>query len=311
MTWALTMKKAPADQVLAVPRVAVVIATLGRPEAVAAVLQALEAQTLPPAVIVLSVESQRDVPASIPDGVSIVSGPRGLCAQRNRALDAVLPISDIVVFYDDDFVPSRFALERMARYFKQNPDVVGATGLVLADGVGKGGIDVAEAYRIVAAYDRDTAADTPVTTKPGYYPAYGCNMAFRSSAVGSRRFDEALSFYGWQEDVDFSGQIRTQGRVVKTDAFAGVHCGSPASRSPGLRLGYSQVMNPVYLVHKGTMDVRHAVRQVGANFIANSVKSLYTKSEIDRRGRLKGNWLAIWDVIRGRLDPTKITKLVL
>lgn len=288
--------------------VAIVIATVGRPEAVATALKALESQTVLPVAVVLSVESQSDLPASVPANVRVVSGPRGTCVQRNRGLEAVIPLADIVVFYDDDFVPSRFAVERMSRYFKKNPDIVGATGLVLADGVGKGGIAYAEACRIVADYDRD-AASKPFTTEPGYYPAYGCNMAFRSSAVGARRFDEQLALYGWQEDVDFSGQLRSQGRCVRTNAFAGVHCGSPASRSPGLRLGYSQVMNPVYLVRKGTMGLNHAVRQVTANFLANSVKSLGKRTDVDRRGRLKGNWLAIWDVLRGRLDPARVAKL--
>jgi hypothetical protein len=39
------------------------------------------------------------------------------------------------------------------------------------------------------------------------------------------------------------------------------------------------------------------------------VKSLRSEPWIDRRGRLKGNLLAMFDVLRGRSDPRRILDL--
>ena len=38
-------------------------------------------------------------------------GPRGLCAQRNRGVKAIADRCDVVVFFDDDYLPARCALE--------------------------------------------------------------------------------------------------------------------------------------------------------------------------------------------------------
>jgi GT2 family glycosyltransferase len=288
-------------------RIAVVLASLGRPEELAHVVADLGRQTLKPAVIVLSLEKAQDAPAALPEGVEVILGPRGLCAQRNRGLDAVGGRCDVVVFYDDDYVPSRFALEGVARTFAENPDVVGATGLVLADGVVSGGIAYERAASIVAAHDaRPAAPDAPLIDRSA---AYGCNMAFRADTVADLRFDERLPLYGWQEDVDFAGRVLKRGRMVETDAFAGVHCGVTRGRMPGRRLGFSQVVNPVYLMRKGSMGRAHALSLMAKNIAMNHLKAAAPESFIDRRGRMIGNWLGLAHLLTGRADPMKVLQL--
>lgn len=232
-------------------RIGVVIATLGRSLEAGQVLERLRRQSRPPARIVFSVEKAEDLPIDPPSGFDAVFGARGLCAQRNRGMDLVREYCDVVVFYDDDFLPGERSLEGLAELFATHPEVVGATGLVLADGVTRGGLTFAEALAIVEAYDRRPPVAAAILAD--VRSAYGCNMAFRCRAVGDLRFDERLALYGWQEDVDFAGQIAGRGRVVTTNAFAGVHLGVVKSRTPGVRLGFSQMVNPVYLVRKGTM----------------------------------------------------------
>jgi hypothetical protein len=130
-------------------------------------------------------------------------------------------------------------------------------------------------------------------------------MAFRTTAIGSVRFDERLPLYGWQEDVDFSARI--DGELIKTDAFVGVHCGVKAGRERrGEGLGYSQIANPLYLVRKGSMSRSHAIRHCTRNFLANHIRALHPEPWVDRRGRLRGNWIALFDCLRGRLDPERI-----
>ena len=293
-------------------RIAVVIATLGRPQEAAQVLARLRAQSLPPARIVFSVEQMQDLPSGRTPGqldpdVEVALGSRGLCAQRNRGMARVLDDCDLVAFYDDDFLPSRRSLEGAAELFSAHDDVVGATGRVLADGVTHGGLASERASALVEAYD--AAPERPPWTLADLGWTYGCNMVFRCRAAAGLRFDERLPLYGWQEDVDFAGQIARRGRVVRTNAFAGVHLGVTKSRSPGVRLGFSQMVNPVYLVRKGTMRPRHAARMMAQNLIANHVRALAPEPHIDRRGRLLGNWRGLLHLAAGRIDPERIWSL--
>jgi len=158
--------------------VAVVIATLGRPASAAALLTRLAQQTVPPVQVILSMETEADAPpiADHPFEVVRVFGPRGMTVQRNRGLDQLASGIAIVVFFDDDFIPSAFAIERMAEFFRRHPHVAGATGHVLADGIGGPGLTPAEAVRIVDAYDE--AAEAPdYTISCHTHGLYGCNMA--------------------------------------------------------------------------------------------------------------------------------------
>jgi hypothetical protein len=122
-------------------------------------------------------------------------------------------------------------------------------------------------------------------------------------------FDEALPLYGWQEDVDFTYQLGARGVLVKNSRLSGVHMGSKAGRTPGKRLGYSQISNPVYLLRKKTMPKALAWRLMRQNLAANLVKSLKPEAHIDRRGRLTGNLLAIKDLVTGKIDPRRILEL--
>lgn len=97
--------------------------------------------------------------------------------------------------------------------------------------------------------------------------------------------------------------------MVRTNYFGGVHLGVKSGRTSGTRLGYSQIANPIYLVAKGTMRRSPAAKMALTNFIANLVKSPVPEAYIDRRGRLKGNLLALIDVLRGANHPTRILEL--
>jgi hypothetical protein len=131
-------------------------------------------------------------------------------------------------------------------------------------------------------------------------------MAFRREAVQGILFDERLPLYGWLEDADFS--IRTAGRKLFVDAFCGVHLGVKHGRSPGARLGYSQVANPVFLVAKGVWPRRLAYTRIFLNVAANLLRSAFPEPWIDRRGRFSGNVKAFIDGLRGRLDPMKVER---
>ena len=281
-------------------RVSVVVASVGRAEEVGQLLHALARQSKAPEFIILSVAGASDLPADLPAGVTVIMGTIGLPAQRNRGLDLVQAESDVVVFYDDDFLPARDSVQKISGFFTSHPHMTGATGHVLADGIKGHGLSYQEALDILAAYE---ANPKPSLVNEDFLCAYGCNMAFRCAAIGTKRFDENLPRYAWQEDMDFAGQLSTVGKVIRTNAFAGVHRGVKTGRGQGVDLGFSQIINPVYLVRKGTMTPRKALTLMSRNLIANHVKVLWPEPYVDRWGRLRGNWAGLRHLLHGKADP--------
>jgi GT2 family glycosyltransferase len=292
-----------------VMRITVAIATLGRPNDVGRALLDLMRQTVQPDRVIISATTADDIDAAalakceLP--VEVIYGPKGLTRQRNRVL-VRLRQEDVLLFLDDDFVLAADYLSRLSRLFRNCPDVMIATGDVLADGIGGAGLSWDEAHELLAAPPLATHTD-PVTINNGY----GCNMAFRvvPIRVHGLRFDETLPLYGWLEDVDFSRKVAAYGRCVKSKDLRGVHLGSKAGRTSGIKLGYSQVVNPIYLTRRATMQWGHALSVIARNIIANVTKSLRPEPWVDRRGRLRGNFLAIGDVLRGRIDPMRVLTL--
>ena len=288
-------------------KIAIAVASIKRSEEIGQLLAQLERQTLPPAQIILSLEQRADAPAHLPANLEIILGPKGLTSQRNRALDAVRPDCDLVVFFDDDFLPCDDALAGMAGLFATNARIAGATGQVLRDGITHGGLAYEDALICLAGYHANPPTDAVAVTDID--ELYGCNMVFRAAAVRDLRFDERLPLYGWQEDVDFAGQLLAKGRIVKTNAFSGVHRGVTRGRTPGVALGFSQIVNPVYLVHKGTMRPAKAFKLMAKNLLANHVKAVRPESYIDRAGRMRGNWLGLLHLLSGKSDPGAILRL--
>lgn len=296
-------------------RIAVILASKGRSEVLKRMLPHLRAQTLLPEQVILSVTEAAD--ADFDPAERLGPGIRaerlidafGTCPQRNAALDRVAPGIEFVVFYDDDFFPAPNALERLAQGFADHADVDGITGKLLADGISGPGISPDEAEKILSEYSALKAKGQGGTPRilRDTYGLYGCNMAYRRSAIEGLRFDERLPTYGWQEDVDFAARL--PGRRVEIEGFTGVHLGVKSGRETnGMRFGYSQVANPYYLWRKGTMNAGFALRLAFGNLLANHARALRPEPWVDRRGRLRGNWLALADMLRGRADPGRISE---
>lgn len=283
--------------------VAVVLASRGRPADLDQLLDDLALQTQPPSQIILSVTRHEDLPPNARGRATVVIGDPGLCAQRNRGLEQLEPGIKVVAFFDDDYMPRNDALEAIATFYRDNPSVVAAHGRLLADGIGGPGITVEDARALLTESHSETRPPVYVVECDGLY---GCNMTFRVDAIGAKRFDERLKLYGWQEDIDFSAQFLAAGRVVSTSAFVGVHRGAKGARMSGRRFGYSQVVNPAYLVSKGTMKRRYALKIAFRNIVANFARAFLPEPWIDRRGRLIGNFLGLRSLLFGRAEPERV-----
>lgn len=285
------------------------IATKGRPEILAETLRVLEGQTCPPDRVVICPASSEDLPNELLQqlqfDVQVVSGPTGLTSQRNAVISASND-ADILVFIDDDFFLAADYLEKCQSLFRSQPDVVVATGKVIADGIHGLGIDPTEGKRLLQA----GCAESPEPVDL-IYGGYGCNMAFRMATIRNHelRFDEKLPLYGWQEDIDFSRQMSKYGKIVKDLRLTGVHLGHKGGRGSGIRFGYSQIANPVYLCRKGTMAQSFAYPMMTRNVLKNVLRFAFPESHVDRRGRLYGNFIALGHWIRGKLDPEAVLTL--
>jgi GT2 family glycosyltransferase len=288
-------------------RLCVIVASIGRAGLLAETVANLSRQTRrPDHVLVVSVtpDDVLGVAAITALPVEVIFADKGLPIQRNAGLLHMQDKADVIAFFDDDFVPAPDYLERLDHLFSTRPEVVGATGRVIADGIKSRGISFTQSLRLIA---EDIPPFTPSERK---MPAlYGCNLSIRTSAADGLWFDEALPLYGWQEDVDFSYQLGQRGVLLLTDTLAGVHLGTKGGRTSGRRLGYSQIANPIYLLRKRTIPPRLAWRLMLRNMSANLIKCLRPEPYVDRRGRLAGNLIAIVHLTIGRLHPTKVWNL--
>lgn len=289
-------------------RLAVGIATAGRPGILAQTIAEIRNQDRAPDRIVVCTPTREDAgPVIELKGVTVVNGPRGLTLQRNAILDS-LDDCDAVVFFDDDFVPCVDYLREVEALLLAHPDIVMTTGHVIRDGIIGPGLSFDEARAAIAA--DPGAGPHPAGLRP-VYNGYGCNMSVRLAPVRQHRlrFDESLGSYAWLEDVDFSRQIAPHGAIVHASSTRGVHLGVKLGRQSGLRFGYSQIANPLYLVRKGSCSWRKALHQMSRNIAMNVARCAWPEPYVDRLGRLRGNLLAALDLLRGQLEPSRILSL--
>jgi GT2 family glycosyltransferase len=289
-------------------RVAVGITTVGRSEIVVETIAELSAQGRAADEILVCAPTAGDV-----EGVErrhpqvrLLLGPRGLTSQRNEIIRNACG-NDVVLFIDDDFLVCPGYLSAIEAAFVANKEVVLATGQVIADGILGPGLplEVARALALTCLEDDGDGECVDVDN------AYGCNMAVRLAPIFAHGlvFDEELPLYGWLEDVDFSRRIVKFGRIVQVMGACGIHLGVKSGRQSGVRLGYSQIANPIHLMRKGTCSRRRALRLMGCNVAANVIKSMWPEPYVDRFGRASGNFHALIDLVAGRLTPSRILTL--
>jgi glycosyltransferase involved in cell wall biosynthesis len=290
----------------------VAIATAGRRDTLKQTLNVLAQSTRLPDEVVVAPAHADDCDtsqfATLPFRCRIVMGERGLTQQRNSILEATHG-ADVVAFLDDDFYVHPTYLERAEKLLLARPEVVGLTGNVLADGRLNAGIEHAHALEQLShvnASTFDEAAASPIES------LYGCNMIVRTKPIrdNALRFDINLPLYGWLEDLDFTRRLGRHGVQLRAPHLFGVHLATKRGRVSGLRVGYSQVANPFYLMRKGIMPPSGALIQAARNVARNLQRTLIAPEPwVDRRGRLRGNLLAFSHLITGRLRPENVTSL--
>ncbi|MCG5075715.1 glycosyltransferase family 2 protein [Paraburkholderia tagetis] len=301
----------------------VIVATKGRPVETATLLDFLHDQDARPDGVYIVGASAADLPdaAGHPllasTRVALLVGDKpGSTTQRNVGIEALLKDAPdaasgerwFASFFDDDFRPHRGWLRACEALFTERDDVIGMTGQLLADGVKGSGISEADALRYLSG-EREREPHWASGERREIGCAYGCNMAFVDRVIRQCRFDEALPLYGWQEDYDFTAHALLLGTVVYEPGSIGVHLGTKRGRTSGVRFGYSQIANPLYLARKHTMHPRRAWRFISRHLCSNLYHSVRGHPLVDYRGRLKGNVLAFVDMMKGVIHPQRILEL--
>jgi len=295
-------------------KLAVVIASANRATALEETVSCVLRQSRRPAEIVLSVpQGEGHVSAStarLPD-VKIIRGEVGLTRQRNRAVDALAAEIELVAFLDDDVELRNDYLSAIARAFCERPDVVFLRGHMVVNGLACNGSERTRARALLADDMRVHAGDQAplqldlITS----IDAYGATMSVRRAAFDVVRFDERLPLYGYMEDLDFAQQCAHIGKLAYCHNARLVHLFMPSGRIPGIRMGFSQVANPLYLWRKGTLPSRVLCRVLMRHLAANALKSMLPRQPIDRRGRLLGNLMALRSAALGRVAPEEAETL--
>ncbi|WP_267361726.1 MULTISPECIES: glycosyltransferase family A protein [unclassified Methylobacterium] len=296
-----------------------IVATRGRSEQLKTLLIYLRLQTLRPRHIVLVGTSAADVAvdtAEFDDDLTVtkvISVSAGSAIQRNKGIEwlvehQALSPDSFTIFFDDDFRPDVNWVRSCDALFRDNLDIVGITGLVLADG-GHGYAVSEDSVEAYLAGTRRRESHWAQGSMRDIATVYGCNMAFRNTVFGACTFDEKLPLYAWQEDRDFSGQAKSFGRIIFAPVCRGVHLGARSGRTSGMRLGYSQISNLIYLSKKGTVSWSTSLKFMIKSVASNTIKSLNRNPNADYVGRLSGNLLAIRDTFIGRCDPGNIVNM--
>jgi hypothetical protein len=292
------------------PAVAVVLASAGRPALLADAIRTCSAQRAVAFEGVISVPDERSLPVDrlLLAGWRVVTGVRGLAAQRNAALDALQDAGgvDVVAFFDDDAVLRPDYLANAVRFLDAHPEVLGLTGDVLIDGATTGEVDRDAADAALAR----SAAEPPTGRWRPTRELYGCNFVVRVAGAPLLRFDERLPLYSWLEDHDFARRLNRIGMLADVDDCVSVHrAAASGGRQSHVRLGYSQLMNPVYLARKGSFPLWLAAQQIFRPVAKNVLHSAAGPSTGWRRDRLRGNGKALLDIVRGRISPERIVDL--
>lgn len=315
---------------------AIIIPSVGRPKILHDTVMSLRRQSVRPIQIIVSVPDESAVLPETRKWCEVIYGAKGSCRQRNRGVAALKSETEIVTFLDDDMELRDDYLENMMRAFKDNPSLMLAGGSEVADGgvampsneIAPLGIDRMQAQQLLAKdslyrssstvflsnYVRDMWDVATRLTAPGgsWVPRWlvsSNNMSARRRVLDFVKFDERLPLYAWMEDYDFTLACARVGRVARVENCRMVHLGANAGRISQKRLGFVQVMNPIYIYSK-----RHPGYHAGAMIIfvariliGNIVKFPANPSE--RWQRLQGNLLALAMAMRGDLRPEQMLEI--
>lgn len=299
--------------------ISVVIATLNRPSDLERALRSVLAQTRPALEVLVIDQSEDDrsleAVLRLDAGRGLVRHLRqtekSLVKARNRGLDEAR--GEAVSFLDDDVELEPDYYEQVERVFAQSPRI-GAVGGSVTNTVVPTGWKWNARLMIRQIFLHNQAPGCLTASGFGY-PIYerpirkavdvqmlhGCNMTFRREAIGSERFDEWFSGYGFREDAEFSYRISKRWVLRMSPEPRLKHFESPANRLDVERLKRMEMRNYLYVArkHRGRgLGARLLFVWSAAGLVALDVLECLSRRDAAKSLKLKASVRALGQAIR-------------
>jgi GT2 family glycosyltransferase len=299
-----------------VSSLAVIIATAGRKEIAAQTINSLAVRKSIPSLVIVVGANEKDLPdfsGESPFQVELlVASTKGLPFQRNFGICRLPASIEFVTFLDDDMEVHDDYCAEVENVFRSVPQVAGFSGCILANG----NIDRVSARQLLDRHQ--IPAGMPAF---GFYPKrwpgfYGCAMNVRRQWLKIERFDERLPLYAIGEDCEMGFRLSRHGWVGGSARCPVVHLAAGSGRISEIGVGYAQIINYLYFVNKGIGFPKGAtyfeklVRLPSVNLFFVLFPFLDKRQSIDRKGRFRGNFLALCDIAKGRIEPMNLTAIV-
>jgi GT2 family glycosyltransferase len=295
----------------------VIIATVGRKKIVEQTISSLALRkSVPHLVIVVGADEMDlpDVPKGLPFQMQLLVAPaRGLTTQRNFGIRELPASVEFVTFLDDDMEVHGDYCTEVENVFRAYPEVAGFSGHCIANG------DISRATARTLLDQQPSHQGMPIF---GFYPKrwpgfYGCAMNIRRHWLKVEQFDERLPLYALGEDCEMGFRLSRHGSVGGSGSCLVAHLAVRSGRMSEVGVGYAQIINPLYFAAKGIGFPRMAT--YWQKMVKMPLVNLFfwrfpfldkNRSLADRKGRFRGNLLALRDVARGRIEPMNLTAIV-
>lgn len=222
---------------------------------------------------------------SVIKNINYARSEKGLTIQRNFGLKLVELKYDIVHFIDDDVLLDPDYLANLNMAFLLNPDLVGASGMVLGGNRRPPRLTARLTLRdsnipgkvLTSGYNVG-AHETKTTCLVDWLP--GCSMSYRTLAIQGLMFDEKRLGYALGEDVDFSMKAARNGPLQHIPEAKLFHKLSPINRLNEVKLAEMGVLHRWQLA----MDHPCKVKKAAVAYASISTAlTVFLKSVVSRR----------------------------
>jgi GT2 family glycosyltransferase len=304
-----------------------IIATRNRPVELLETVKSLVAQTVLPKDLCIVDSSDETAARAEIDRLCREAGlrldyhhpaPRGLTVQRNVGIDRT--DGDPVFLIDDDVWLAPDCHEQiLAEYERWGPELGGVRGVPLRPAMpswytilfrrffGMGGWWPEASGKMRKGFFVEGVSASAGVRKLEYFN--GWFMSYRREVFAFERFDEILSGYAYQEDIDFSYRVAHRYTLVQTPKAQINHLKTETQRLSVYNLQRMNIANQFYLHRKHmpqTFSHRLALwwALIGL-FSLNLGKSFQQRDH----GYITGLLVGAWEQAKGKglIDPADLT----
>ena len=300
-----------------------IIATRNRPDELLVTVESIVVQTVQPGELCI-VDSSDETPrrsrierlcADVGLALDYVApAPPGLPRQRNLGLDRTS--GDPVFLLDDDVYLAPDCHERvLEEYQRWGPELGGVRAAPMRPArpprvsiwwrklFGIGAWWPEASGRVRKGFWLEGTSESAGVRKQEAFVGYF--MSFRREVFSHERFDEALSGYASQEDIDFSYRASRRYTLIQTPRARCDHFKTATDRLPSHHLERMKLANHFYLFHKNMpQDLSHRAALwwgLLGLFLHNCCKAAVRRDP----GLATGILVGAWEQARGRglIDP--------